>query len=490
MTDPDVAPGDIETNAGDHGEEQRRGRWWGLLAILLLLLLLMLCVVTSARVWVTGGGEQARFVARNAQCLQCHPEKIPDFSKSTVHSPFATKRCLSCHTPHGKRITVTVVGSPRQVWRQTITALKWLPFRLWLLLDAGAAEQVDTQSASLATASRTTKDVAGGKSGLIMPEERLCWMCHGDLGPKRNDPFQHQPFESSRCTNCHNPHASNFRALLTQPPNRICLTCHPMGEQLNRMQSHPPAKEGWCTDCHDPHASQYKGILVDNQRDLCFRCHPSVAVKSSMPVQHAPFLNDNCTGCHEPHGSDYMPLLDAPQPTLCYKCHAEIQNQFAQSSHHPVGVDLKCASCHDPHAAQYSGLLSARNNDFCYQCHGNFETRFASSKHNETLCIGCHTPHGSPYAPILRNSNPDLCLGCHAPKRYEEKRPGTTYANHPVRPAHYDVNARKGLTCTSSCHNPHGTDKTKMLRYFDAPYDGNCLMCHAVKKGDRVGIDF
>ncbi len=29
-----------------------------------------------------------------------------------------------------------------------------------------------------------------------------------------------------------------------------------------------------------------------------------------------------------------------------------------------------------------------------------------------------------------------------------------------------------------------------MLRYFDSFYDGGCLMCHAVTKGSRVGIDY
>ncbi len=487
MTDPEVVTDDVDMQSEEE-ERPRERRWWGLLAVILLLLLLMFCVVTSARVWVTGGPEQARFIARNMACLQCHTELIPDFSKTAVHSPFALKECTTCHTPHGKKITVSVTKDPGRVWRRWTTSLQWLPLKWWFTLAEGDAATIGTTGAGGTTV--TSAKIQGGKSTLVLPEKDLCWMCHGDLAAKLSDDFPHQPFMTGRCSNCHNPHASNYRSLLTQAPNKICFTCHPMGMELSREQAHPPAAQGWCTDCHDPHASNYRGIILTNQRDLCFRCHPSVAVLGGLPVQHAPFLNDDCTGCHEPHGSNYRPLLDAEQPRLCYNCHPGIENQFAQASHHPVGLTLKCASCHDPHAAQYAGLLNAKDNQFCYQCHGSYEQAFAASAHDEQLCITCHTPHGSPYTPILRESNPDLCLQCHPPSGYDESSKTVRRNNHPVRPTHYDVNARENLTCTSSCHNPHGTKYNTMLRYFPAPLDGNCLMCHAVTPGKRVGIDF
>lgn len=491
MTDPEVAPGDIDIDSGSTEQEPRRRRWSGLAAVILLLLLLMFCIITATQFWVTGGQEQARFIARNAECLQCHSELIPDFSKPSVHNPFATKSCASCHTRHGKKVTVLLSGGGGTIWRRMTTGLQWLPLRWWFRLSGGDAQKVGTVPVSAQTATKSsTQQVKGVDSELIMPANELCWLCHGDLGDKRDDTYQHQPFQTSRCTNCHNPHASNYSPLLTQAPNKLCFTCHPIGKQLSRMQTHPPAKGGWCTNCHDPHASEFRGVLVARQRELCFRCHPSVAVKDKMPVQHQPFLNDNCTGCHEPHGSDYLPLLIKNQPDLCYKCHPAIANQFARVSHHPVGVELTCASCHDPHAAQYSALLNARNNNFCYGCHGEFKATFVGSKHDQALCIGCHTPHGSDYKPILRDSNPDLCLRCHEPKAFDRPATIPTYNNHPVRPVEWDVNARKPLTCTSSCHNPHGTDKNFMLRHFPFADDGVCLICHAARPGEIVGIDF
>ena len=478
MPDPEVVGGDdVDTRSDPDSvgaEDERKRPWYGLLVVILLLLLLLCCGVTAADLVITRGSEQARFMARNLTCLQCHTELIPDFSRLTVHQPFAFKECTVCHTPHGKQVTSIVSRSPGRTIQRFRTLIQWLPLRLWLT----GWERISGRPSSAAVVatdggkilSKTTKDAQGETSHLTVPADKLCWTCHGSMGALLGDQYQHRPFTSGQCLSCHNPHASDFGALLTQAPNKLCFTCHPMGAQINRMQAHPPAKAGWCTDCHSPHASNNKGILVARQRELCFRCHPTVGVLANMPVQHQPFLNDNCTGCHEPHGADYSPLLVQAQPGLCYQCHPAIQNQFAEPSHHPIGIELTCGSCHNPHAAQYAGLIDAQNNQFCYQCHGDKQVLYQTSAHSNTLCIGCHTPHGSAYSPILIAPNPDLCLRCH-----------TTFEGgnqHPVRQQFFDVHSRKGLTCTSSCHNPHGSRYSYMLKNFEFPQDGECLQCH------------
>jgi len=487
LTEPEVVADDIDIDS-EQRETDRGRRWWGLVVAIVLLVLLLFCCVTSSEVWLSGGQQQARFVARNLECLQCHTELIPDLARTTVHDPFARQECTTCHTPHGKKVVVSVETAASQLFQRTRTMLQWLPMRWWFTLTQSEAERAQTQAGGVKVVGTTT--VKGAESKLVVPEEELCWTCHGSMGIKLGDLFQHQPFEAGRCTSCHSPHASNYRALLSQAPNKLCFTCHPIGAEINRMQAHAPAKNGYCIDCHDPHASNHKGILVARQRELCFRCHPTVAVKSGMAVQHAPFANDNCTGCHEPHGSDFMPLLVKQQPDLCYDCHPGVENQFAQPSAHPVGLKMECGSCHDPHAAQYRGLIDAQNNAFCYDCHGTIRETFTDSDHGDRLCIRCHTPHGSAFAPMLVDRNPDLCLQCHAESQYNGPT-RTTYNNkHPVQPNHYDVNNESPLTCSSSCHNPHGTDRNYMLRYFNSPKDGGCLMCHAVTQGSRVGIDY
>jgi predicted CXXCH cytochrome family protein len=468
----DEADLDEESATGDEGDRRSR-RWYGLLALVLLLLLLLCCATTTVDVLVTRGPQQAQFISRNLACLQCHSEKIPDFSKKSVHSPFMHRDCTVCHTPHGSQMVATVRSGASSRVSRYLTLVQWLPLKWWFdswsALSGSSSTSVET-SAGGTLISKTTRGVTGATSNLTMPEDKLCWTCHGDLGGLLGDTYTHMPFAKGRCTECHDPHASDNSSLLKQPANKLCFTCHPIGKELNRMQAHPPAKQGWCTDCHNPHASNYKGILVARQRELCFTCHPTVAVLSTMPTQHQPFANDNCTGCHEPHGSDNSPLLVEAQPALCYGCHPQIKNQFAQPSHHPIGLNLTCGSCHNPHAAQYPKLLSAQNNAFCYQCHGDKQPGYEDSAHSVNDCVVCHSPHGSAYAPMLLKKQPDLCLQCHPDAQGSNK--------HPVTPKYYDLHAHKGLTCTSSCHNPHGSKYDFMMRSYDWKQDGLCLQCH------------
>lgn len=475
MTEPVAsasAEGAVQSEQKDGGGRRSR-----LVIAFLILLLLLLCIIaTVVDVFLSRTPQQRRFITRNLECLQCHTELIPDMAKASVHNPFLLKDCTTCHTRHGSEVVETKVAGVSETLRRATTILEWLPLRLAFKTDQGLASVVATdQGGQVTTASKRVK---GATSYLTQPEAVLCWTCHGDLGAKKNDPYQHAPFANGYCTDCHDPHASDFGPLLKQDPRDLCKTCHPMGAELSRMQTHPPAASWFCTDCHDPHASAFKGILVRRQRDLCFECHPTVAPLSLKPVQHSPFQNDDCTGCHEPHGADTRPLLIQSQPSLCYRCHPGIQNDFLKTSHHPVGtVKLNCADCHDPHAADYEFLLTARDDSFCYTCHAAaIRPTYVNSAHEVLLCIRCHTPHGSAFTPLLRNGNPELCLECHPV--YNE------YYAHPAGRTFYDTHAKKPLTCTSTCHNPHGTGNLRML---NDPYrkDEICLRCHP-----GVGVTF
>lgn len=472
-------------------EQQDLGEGPGLrgkaaVAAVLVLLIMLAGFATLVETWMDYGPDEIRVVTENLECLQCHSELIPSFSMSSVHVPFEQSGCTTCHTPHGEKKTTTVYEGARLIWDRTKTLVQWLPLKMIVDTFYSESEKV-AEEPSGDVKSVTEEEVKGADSEFTVPKSELCWICHGDMGPMLSYEYTHAPFMSGYCTNCHSPHASENKALLKYAEKSLCVTCHRMGPELAREQVHPPVEGRYCTNCHDPHASRYKGILVDNQRDLCFTCHPSVAPLSLKSVQHQPFQYDNCTGCHEPHGSDYRPLLIKPQPDVCYICHDGIKNDFLKPSHHPVDtIKLDCGDCHNPHAADYPGLVSAQGNDMCYQCHAKrIQVTYDDSAHFDVLCIRCHTPHGSDYWPILVKANPEVCLQCHAPADFDESSATEYRNNHPVRPEHYDVVAKAPLTCTSTCHDPHGTDQNYMLRNYSWPYDGQCLQCH-----DRVGIDF
>lgn len=484
MDDLETAADLVEAAEEEQGEEHKSKRSRVALIIVGLLILLLCAITTTVDVWVNRDPDTVRFIARNLECLQCHTELIPELTWPAVHDPFLKKECTVCHTPHGKEIEYTVRAGGYRTFQQTRIRMEWLPLKFVLWAWDGVAGVTGSHKGGELVSQQSAK-VKGEKSELTMPETELCWMCHGNLSPQMNSDYTHNPFAKGYCTACHDPHAAKYRVLLTMDERNLCVTCHPIGAQLARAQVHPPVQERWCLNCHDPHGSDWRGILVDNQRDLCFTCHPTVAPLSLKAVQHNPFLYDDCTGCHEPHGSNYMPLLNKNTPPLCYDCHPGIAKDFVKTSHHPVGtVELDCQGCHDPHAADYPALLTARNNNMCYECHGSaIQASYDASLHFDTLCIDCHTPHGSEWGPLLQQRTPDICLNCHAPHRYDD--PG--YNNHPVRPVFYDPLAGQPLTCVSSCHNPHGTPFSAMLKWpnmqtYGGQYWGKdyiCRKCHS-----------
>jgi predicted CXXCH cytochrome family protein len=551
------------SSSAEGGGRRRRSSWYILLVIILLLLALLASCTASMAVYYRVGPQRAVFIARNAPCLQCHTEKLAEMRLRSTHNPFVERNCESCHEPHSELVKVTVVSEGSSGTVRAATWFRWGPFRR-------PYDSVQRALFGVTKASqRSWEQKALGDAKLVAPEDRLCWTCHGNLNPERNMGFPHQPFAANHCLSCHDPHASNFKPLLTAAPYNLCVTCHPMGKELNRTYTHRPAVRRQCLDCHKPHASDYQGVLVMAQRDLCFTCHPSVGQLSTQAVQHQPFLGDNCTGCHEPHGADAAPLLTQSSPNLCYRCHTSMPERFTRASHHPVGTKIDCASCHQPHASSEKGLLLARERDlclschpdtavqtflpvqhapfaaaasctdchvphgsdygplllnpqpnlcyichpalaeamskpshhpgecsgchtvhastnqkllvapagnsFCYRCHPQIKTTYAKSNHAPMACVKCHRPHGSRYGSLLVKSGPKVCVDCHEPThRYM----GDGDLSHRASNQFLDIHSNKPLSCTSTCHNPHGTQFQHMTRTYPPKWDGLCLQCH------------
>jgi predicted CXXCH cytochrome family protein len=114
------------------------------------------------------------------------------------------------------------------------------------------------------------------------------------------------------------------------------------------------------------------------------------------------------------------------------------------------------------------------NNDECLRCHSEMKELFEKSSHGSAkgsvgkgLCLNCHTPHKDNFKSELKNDPILLCKDCH--------KQGDTKFNHPIGKLIKDENKKSELTCTSTCHNPHGSNIYAMLR--DVP-DSLCIKCH------------
>ncbi|MFQ6003158.1 MAG: cytochrome c3 family protein, partial [Candidatus Zixiibacteriota bacterium] len=103
----------------------------------------------------------------------------------------------------------------------------------------------------------------------------------------------------------------------------------------------------------------------------------------------------------------------------------------------------------------------------CYRCHKLEKYRNKRYKHNlEGGCLSCHQNHRPKAEPLLKGDPIEVCIACH--ESVVKKR------THPLRVE--DPNTGGELTCTSSCHDVHGTD-FKFLCKLE-PGRQLCISCH------------
>ena len=78
---------------------------------------------------------------------------------------------------------------------------------------------------------------------------------------------------------------------------------------------------------------------------------------------------------------------------------------------------MSCADCHDPHkgvAVVGGGTKLQSANDTCLKCHESQRGPFVFE--HEALrdnCTTCHNPHGTVNSKMLKARNQTLCLQCH-----------------------------------------------------------------------------
>ena len=86
----------------------------------------------------------------------------------------------------------------------------------------------------------------------------------------------------------------------------ICFDCHDTYTDP-QYYVHGPVAVGQCGFCHDPHDSDYKALLKDSVPRLCYRCHDQSSIES-IP-SHDKDTISGCNLCHEAHSSSKKKLL-------------------------------------------------------------------------------------------------------------------------------------------------------------------------------------
>lgn len=97
-----------------------------------------------------------------------------------------------------------------------------------------------------------------GKFILDLGQPALCYQCHEDFSATYS--MLHAAVEGGSCTDCHNPHKSDYDKLLIMEEKLLCFTCHD-GEDETWKEIHDGIDDAKCTDCHNPHGSNDSGLL-------------------------------------------------------------------------------------------------------------------------------------------------------------------------------------------------------------------------------------
>lgn len=194
------------------------------------------------------------------------------------------------------------------------------------------------------------------------------------------------------------------------------------------------------------------------------------AIASLSPSTSAPLSHEyNCSFCHYSSSSAQPAAINAV--INCQACHSEIT---AGQLHSRSNSRSSCLLCHQMHVG-LPKLLKQPVGHLCQSCHTGQAQRVMAGEHSEIglgnkgPCISCHQAH-----PVIAGAQEEKdtiaeCLKCH---KYDESY------NHPVGDQVIDKNTGNELTCTSNCHDAHGTQYPHLLKTEDD--DSLCIQCHEI----------
>ena len=239
--------------------------------------------------------------ASSRVCSSCHAQGEA-FRAAHGGYPVERAACQTCHDPHA--------SDKRGLFRETIHP----PFA------SGACE-----TCHAGPGSRTPFAVSSS-------EAVLCGNCHDDqVTESLHAPFPHVSAGGGRCTSCHNPHAGQGSGMLIKESSQTCLSCHSPGGAKSGMEGRYLTHAGDvdCTTCHSPHGGDRPVLLNQDPIGLCGDCHThehgvrhpvgedTIDPRSGMPM--------DCGSCHGIHFAPYDKYLHASaKKDLCVGCHREI----------------------------------------------------------------------------------------------------------------------------------------------------------------------
>ena len=91
------------------------------------------------------------------------------------------------------------------------------------------------------------------------PVPELCYTCHAEYRNLHRR-YVHGPVAVGQCLFCHDPHRSQYAGLLKEDIPRLCTKCHQEND-IAKIPSHSLAMTTRCNQCHEPHAGDARYLL-------------------------------------------------------------------------------------------------------------------------------------------------------------------------------------------------------------------------------------
>jgi DmsE family decaheme c-type cytochrome len=219
---------------------------------------------------------------------------------------------------------------------------------------------------------------------------------------------------------------------------------------------------------------------------MCLTCHDTQDYKGTahglLTNPKSPASTHGCESCHGPGkghvdaGGDASKIVNLtkvpPQRAseTCVTCHDRKTHALWAGSQHDQR-NVSCLTCHSVHTPKVPSQLKAANEPaLCATCHKNIvnkqQHRFSHMpvREGKMQCSSCHNPHGSTNTKLLKTGTTvdEACASCHA-----EKRGPYLWEHAPVANA-----------CVT-CHDPHGSNNERML-VSKVPF--LCQRCHVTSR--------
>ena len=376
--------------------------------------------------------------------------------------------------------------------------LSCIPYRCALILALGMMSYLMMAAPAGAANQFNLKPGAQGK---------ICLKCHTTFEKTLKSRAVHSPIKTGNCSDCHNPHTSSHKMLLSSDISELCNSCHKEVLPAKARSSHKIVTRGECLKCHESHASDNKFILKKPGNQICYECHQDVDKEAKgMRFKHKPMMTGKgCISCHDPHASVRADnLLKKTVPTLCKGCHKTNQPTFKRKHQNYPVADTRCNSCHNAHGSNTRGILydqvhapvaerkctechlpsassatiktKQQGTRLCQRCHQDTirETLTKNRVHSPVMdtvgCLNCHNPHGSKQKNLIETSMVATCGKCHQDtvqlQEWSINNPKNKGLCEPVK---------KG-DC-SSCHAPHSADNVLLIAQQNISID-LCGQCH------------